>query len=207
MRSWSAYELAKQMKRSLSHHWPRAESGVYDEPKNLVARGLATAVAEATGRRPRTVYAISPKGRRALQRWLTQPSVAPQFESEALVRALFADRGTKDDLLATLRQMQVHAQGQRDQLLSQGADYLSTGGPFPERLHIIALIGRFLLSLTALYEEWARWAETSVESWPDVGRIRDRELAMETFRRVVGEDLVQEFLAWEARRRPAAVGA
>jgi hypothetical protein len=103
--------------------------------------------------------------------------------------------------------MQLHAHEQRDQLLSQGVDYLSTGGPFPERLHLIALIGRFLLDLTALCEEWARWAETSVESWPDVGRIRDRELAMATFRRTVGEGLVQEFLAREAAGRPDAVGA
>jgi DNA-binding PadR family transcriptional regulator len=206
MRSWSAYELAKQMKRSLRFHWPRAESGVYDEPKNLVAHALATAAVEATGRRPRTVYSISPKGRRALRRWLAQPSAPPQFESEALVRAMFAERGTKADLIATLRQMQLHAQGQRDQLISQGAEYLTTGGPFPQRLHLIALTGRFLLGLSGLYAEWAREAETSVESWPHVGPLRDLEFAMETFRRVLGEDLTKEILASAARRRPAAVG-
>jgi PadR family transcriptional regulator AphA len=197
VRSWSAYELTTQVRRGLSLYWPRAESGVYDEPKNLIRHGLATARAEATGRRPRTVYAITAKGRRALRRWLAEPSAPPRFESEALVRTVFADSGTKAGLLATLRQMQDQTRDPRTQIIGQGADYLATGGPFPQRLHVIALVGRFLIGIQDWCAEWARQAEEVVETWPDVGRIPDLEAAIRTFRTSVGEDLLRRIVEWE----------
>ena len=198
IRPWSAYELAGQMRRGLSLYWPRAESGVYDEPKNLIRHGLATARAEATGRRPRTVYAITAKGRRTLRRWLAEPSAPPRFESEALVRTVFAEGGTKADLLATLRLMQEQTREPRDQLLSQGADYLSTGGPFPHRLHVIALVGRFLIGLEAWCAQWAREAEEVVEAWPDVAPIPDLQAAIRTFRASVGEDVLRQIAGRES---------
>ena len=42
VRSWTTYELAQQMDRSVGSMWPRAASVVYEEPKRLVKRGLAT---------------------------------------------------------------------------------------------------------------------------------------------------------------------
>src|SRR5687768_7758504 len=66
---WTTYELAKQMDHTLSRFWPRAKSKLYEEPKKLVAQGLAKATDDAVGRRPRTIYAITPKGRRALAAW------------------------------------------------------------------------------------------------------------------------------------------
>jgi PadR family transcriptional regulator AphA len=32
VRSWTTYELAKQVQRSLNWFWPRAERKLYDEP-------------------------------------------------------------------------------------------------------------------------------------------------------------------------------
>jgi len=206
IRSWSAYELAGQMKRGLSLHWPRAESGVYDEPKNLVRHGLATSVVHTTGRRRRTVYAITPRGRRALRRWLAQPSAPPRFESEALVRTLFAEGGTKRDLLATLRQMQLQTRELRDRLVGQGVDYLETGGPFPRRLHLIALTGRFLIGMETWFEQWAAEAERLVEGWADVAPIRDRAAAVRAFRSACGEELVAQIEAWGASARASAGG-
>src|SRR5260370_275846 len=104
LRPWSAYDLSKQMKRSLDLCWPRAERAIYYEPKNLLAHGLVEAKTESNGRRTRTVYTITPRGRRALKRWLAQPSsTRPEFESEAVGRALFAEHGSKNDLLPALR--------------------------------------------------------------------------------------------------------
>ena len=78
LRSWTTYELAQQMDRALSRFWPRARSKLYEEPKKLVAHGLARATTEAVGRRPRTVYSITAKGRRALAaRILARLDVAP----------------------------------------------------------------------------------------------------------------------------------
>src|SRR5206468_1036744 len=139
---------------------------------NLVAHGLATAVEAHTGARKRTIYSISRQGRTALRRWLAEESVTPQFESEAHLRVMFAESGSKDDLLDTLRQLGDEANEAWTQLMRQGAEYLETGGPFPQRLHLIALNGRFLLAFNKLLEDWARWAEHEVASWPDTRRLK-----------------------------------
>ena len=89
LRSWSAYELTKQGRRSLHFCWPRAETRIYQEPKNLVEHGLVKATSTANGRRARTEYAITAKGRRALRAWMGEPSAPPRLESEALLRLFF----------------------------------------------------------------------------------------------------------------------
>ncbi len=62
IKPWTTYELAQQMDRTLSRFWPRARSKLYEEPKKLVARGLARATDDAVGKRAPTIYAITPKG-------------------------------------------------------------------------------------------------------------------------------------------------
>src|SRR5579859_4815012 len=92
---WSAYELATQMGRGMDLVWPRAESAIYEEPKNLVAHGLARVSNRPAGKRTRAVYSITPAGRRALAAWFrTEPS-APQFESEALLRVFFGENAER----------------------------------------------------------------------------------------------------------------
>jgi DNA-binding PadR family transcriptional regulator len=167
LRPWTTYELVKQMKKSMVVAWPRAARAIYDEPKNLVARGLATAKTEMHGRRRRTVYRITPAGRRALKRWLSEPSAAPHFESEALLRATFAEHGSKADLLAAIRSLRGHADGLRTEIQGVVDSYRESQGAFPGRLHIIGLVGRFNLEYAALLEQWSRWAEAEVEGWED----------------------------------------
>ena len=59
IKPYTTYELAKQVDRTLHRFWPRARSKLYEEPKKLVAHGLAEATPGAQGRRPRTVYSIT----------------------------------------------------------------------------------------------------------------------------------------------------
>ncbi|MGH8993652.1 MAG: PadR family transcriptional regulator [Acidimicrobiia bacterium] len=178
---WSAYELTKQVRRSLHFCWPRAETRLYQEPKNLVEHGLAKAAVTTTGRRSRTVYTITPKGRKALRRWLDEPSAPPRFESEALLRLFFAEHGTKEGLLATLAGLEVQSLELQEQSLALGAEYLSDQAPFPERVHILGLVGKFVLDQTALVAEWARWARAEVEHWPDVTAAPASPEAVEAF--------------------------
>jgi DNA-binding PadR family transcriptional regulator len=162
------------MKRDLRYCWPRAERAIYYEPKNLVAHALATDTAEQTGKRKRTVYAITPEGRRAFERWLDEPVAAgPQFESEAMVRASFAHRGSQDALLRVIASVREAATAMPRQLEEQVRDYQETGGPFPEHLHVIALTGKFLFDYIALLERWADWAEAEVRTWPSVRSASD----------------------------------
>ena len=85
VRDWSTYELAKQVRRSLRWFWPRTERKLYDEPKRLVADGLATATKQYTGQRPRTVYGITEHGREQLRRWLDEPPATRSMEFEGML--------------------------------------------------------------------------------------------------------------------------
>jgi PadR family transcriptional regulator AphA len=89
------------MERTLNRFWPRARSRLYQEPKKLVAHGLAVATKDAVGRRPRTVYTITEQGREALAEWLKAPGAEPSLEYEQLLKIFFADQGSRDDALAT----------------------------------------------------------------------------------------------------------
>src|SRR5437763_16833093 len=77
IRPWTSYELTKQMDRSLGRIWPRAASKLYEEPKKLVDAGLAVGTSEMVGRRPRTMYSITPAGRAAVAEWLHEPGSGP----------------------------------------------------------------------------------------------------------------------------------
>ena len=94
LRSWTTYELAKQVQRSLGWFWPRAERKLYDEPKRLVAAGLATSDRGDDRRRDRAPCTRSPaRGRKALRRWLDEPPAPPTLEFEGMVKVFFADGG------------------------------------------------------------------------------------------------------------------
>ena len=167
VRPWSTYDLAQQLSRSIDSFAPRAESVVYNEPKRLVRLGLATASTEHTGKRKRTVYAITAKGRAAIREWLGSPGGGPSLEFEAMIQVAFADLGTKAQLLNTLGTVRERAEENVRYVQGRLDEYATTGGPFPERLHIISLIVRFMSDYAQMLERWAVWAEREVSGWRD----------------------------------------
>jgi DNA-binding PadR family transcriptional regulator len=167
VKPWTTYELAQQMRRALGQFWPRAESKLYEEPKKLVAHGLATATKESTGRRPRTVYSITAQGRRAMAEWVPQPGAGPVLEFEGLVKLFYAEHGSRADVLATLAEVQAWVDQQHRDSVGISRGYLDGEGPFPERLPWILLCGQFLEELHQAVERWVDWATAEVEQWPD----------------------------------------
>jgi PadR family transcriptional regulator AphA len=161
VRPWTTYELAQQVRRSLNWFWPRAERKLYDDPKRLAADGLASATEEFTGRRRRTVYAITAQGRRELKAWLRTPSADPSWESEALVKVFFADGGDLDALRTTLTATAEAARQRIDEL----AQMAQEPPLFPERRHL----GALTIKLAQEHEEtqlrWAEWALEQAASW------------------------------------------
>lgn len=185
IKPWSTYELTQQMDRSLGRMWPRAQSKLYEEPKKLVAHGLARASQQRVGQRPRTVYAITAKGRRALAAWLREPGAGPMLEFEQLLQIFFAEHGTKADALATLAATRAWAQARNAESLAVGHQYLRGEGPFPQRAAQLELTARFLTDYYALVGAWADWASRIVATWPDDPRqaTPDSTVMEETLRR------------------------
>ncbi|WP_181780838.1 PadR family transcriptional regulator [Pseudonocardia pini] len=167
VRPWSTYELTQQIHRSLGRMWPRAASKLYEEPKKLVAAGLATAETESVGRRPRTVYAITEEGRTALAGWLSEPGEGPVVEFEQLVKLSFAEHGTRADALRTVAAARTWAEERNVVNLAAAREYAAGAGPFQERAAQGMLAGAFFTELYAMVARWADWATEQVESWPE----------------------------------------
>ncbi len=165
LRSWTTYELAKQVQRSLGWFWPRAERKLYDEPKRLVAEGLATGAQEMTGARPRTVYAITRRGRSALRQWLGEPPAPPTLEFEGMIKVFFADGGSLAQLRTTLSSIADTADA-RLVALEEKLDELDRDDvPFPERLHLNTLGLRFIVDHERSISAWAHWALEQTAEW------------------------------------------
>jgi PadR family transcriptional regulator, regulatory protein AphA len=164
---WSTYELTRQMDRSLGRIWPRAQSKLYEEPKKLVELGLAEASTELVGRRARTVYAITPRGRRALADWLREPGTGPVIEFEQLLKIFFAEQGTRADALATLAAVRAWAVERNEDNLVAAREYQAGEGPFQHRVAQNLLVGAFLVEFYRMVAGWAEWAGEQVRGWPD----------------------------------------
>jgi DNA-binding PadR family transcriptional regulator len=142
-------------------------SKLYEEPRKLVSQGLARATTEQNGQRTRTVYTITAKGRRALANWLGEPGEGPVLEFEQLLKVFFAENGTKYDALRALHAAEQWAQARSAESLAVGERYAEGDGPFPGRLPELQLTSRFLTDFYVLVLDWARWASSVVEAWPD----------------------------------------
>ena len=180
---WTTYELARQMERTLARFWPRARSKVYEEPKKLVRLGLAVDERSATGRRPRTVYRITPEGRRALSAWLAEPGAPPVLEHEQLLKIFFAEAGTTADVRLQLAEARRWAAARREVDVEVGRAQLTGTAPFPARLAQNIVVGRLLSDFAVLVDEWAQWAEGVVAEWPDDPAQAEADLT--TVRRLV----------------------
>ncbi len=167
LQPWSTYELAEQMQRALGLFWPRASSGIYEEPKKLVALGLAKATTEQVGQRPRTSYSITAKGRRALAAWVPTPGAGPAVEFEQLVKIFFAEHARKTDLLATLHGVRADLEDRVAATADIPSEYLEGRGGYPERLPWLILTGKFLDEIDQAVDRWAQWAIDVVDEWPD----------------------------------------
>jgi DNA-binding PadR family transcriptional regulator len=169
LRPWPTYELAKQINRSLRHFWPRAESNLYAEAKRLVTDGYAVARQEHTGERRRTVYRITPQGRKAVREWLDSPGGETRLESEPLLKVFFAEQGSKADLLETLRAIGAAAEAKQAILRRMADEYRAGRGPFPERLAVNVLaLGLVWMHMEATIA-WSRRAVETVEKWQKPG--------------------------------------
>lgn len=165
-RPFSAYELTKHMKRSaLAQLWPRTETSIYREPKILLARGFATATAEEHAGRSRTVYSITPAGRRALAAWLREPGGPFTFECEAAVKAFFADDADLDALRANLQLLADQPTQLPIPPVPAIESWIEGRMPFPERVQYTAMAADLIARVSMAVSSWAReWLELT-EAW------------------------------------------
>ena len=165
---WTTYELTWQMERSMRRFWPRAESNRYRAVQALVQHDLAEVRVEKVGRRRRRVYTITDDGRTALQEWTREPGALPVLEFETLLKVFFGEHSTKQAVLDHLQRIVDWA----EETLSNGREIAASWGtpgddPLPNRLPQVTLIFPFVWQHSAMIGDWARWAASIVDSWPE----------------------------------------
>jgi PadR family transcriptional regulator AphA len=180
----TAYELAQEMRHCFEYFWPRADVRVYADAKELAAKGLVRSERTMVGRRPRTTYAITAKGRVALRRWLTRPSRPVALEFEGLIKVYLARFGTLDQLRSTVAQVGRDADYMLHVATNVRHVYLTGCAPFQEDyVHVWVFVYDFLQSWFTTLSEWARRTLAELETWEDLKPADKARRALEIFER------------------------
>ncbi len=136
------------------------------------------------------MYRISAAGRRALKDWLETEPAPPQLEFEAVLRLFYADATDKDAILSTL----AHTQEDLHQRYAEGMAlveaWLGGEAPFPERLHISALVAAFNRDLLSLMIQWSEFAQREIEQWPRTDGLGMTQRTRDLLQRIVDEQPV-----------------
>jgi DNA-binding PadR family transcriptional regulator len=82
------YDLKRAIETTVANFWPVPHTTFYAEPARLTEAGLLSVEQEEHGRR-RKLYSITEAGRRALDRWVAEPSAAPPQLRDELVLKVF----------------------------------------------------------------------------------------------------------------------
>lgn len=180
MRSWSAYELAVQRQRYFHYFWPRAQRSVYTELKRLAALGYAKAETSSTGRRQRTVYSITERGRDVLRGWLDEPLAPITMEFEALLRIFSSPLGTKGQLEATLDRLRADVRGMTEFNDSIAQEYIDGRAPFQHDAHVRTLVVDFITDWMATIEAWVERTAAEIADWEDLSSDAQKQARART---------------------------
>src|SRR5215467_10455604 len=165
LRSWTGYVLTQQARRSLAFCWQKEESVLYEEPRRLVARGLARSWREREGGRSRNRYEITDAGRDALREWMSRTSEPPRPQLEPLLRMTFADQGSVTDALAAVAALREWAEGMHAKGQAMLREYRSGQAPFPDRMHINVLNAVYYMGMLQTAITFADLAEKEIAAW------------------------------------------
>ncbi|MFD5394623.1 PadR family transcriptional regulator [Streptomyces sp. NPDC127097] len=155
----SGYDLMKLFNASLASVWPATQSQVYGELTKLTTAGLVEVAAH--GPRGRKEYAITEDGLAELRHWLTEVEPSGPQRHDGLLRVFFLGIVTPLEAQTFLLHQAERAARTRATL-----EHLEETAEWDEEM--ISVYGRIALEyglrISAMQEEWARWAADEVTS-------------------------------------------
>jgi DNA-binding PadR family transcriptional regulator len=101
----SGYDLKQLVDRSVRFFFAASYGQIYPELKKLANAGLVEGADEAIGGRARTVWSITPAGRKRLREWLVENENRVEMRDEGILRIFFASGLTKEERLRKLHQL------------------------------------------------------------------------------------------------------
>jgi PadR family transcriptional regulator, regulatory protein AphA len=184
MQDWTMYDLAAQMRRNVHYFFPKAESQIYAEPKRLVELGLASALTEMKGRRARTLYSITEKGRAELADWMAKPvSKGPLLEYEGLLRVFLAPFGAVGDLKSVIGRMRADNEGLMSLADRITDEYTQGRAPFQRHVQFRSFMHDFLFSFGELIDDWSERSLQRIERWEGMNEAEIDAEAVSVFRK------------------------
>src|ERR671918_2625903 len=90
MRPRSGYEIKAFVDDSTRFFWAASYGQIYPELRRLEKQGLIAGADSPRGGRQRTVYKLTPAGRKALREWLAQPPEVYELRDEGLLKLFLA---------------------------------------------------------------------------------------------------------------------
>jgi DNA-binding PadR family transcriptional regulator len=127
MKPLSGYEIKGFVDKSTRYFWAASYGQIYPELRRLTDEGLVEGTHSPTGGRQRTVYKLTPKGRKALKRWHEQPPEVYELRDEGMLKLFLAGAVDPGRAAEIARQRAEHAAGIAEQLreverLAEGKD-------------------------------------------------------------------------------------
>ena len=99
----SGYAMSRTAKEATRHFWAMSDGQIYPQLKKLSDEGFITGERETRGGRERVVYALTERGREALDEWLnSRERPQHEFRDEGVLRLFFAEELSVDQLRAQI---------------------------------------------------------------------------------------------------------
>jgi PadR family transcriptional regulator, regulatory protein AphA len=103
----SGPELLEMATGAAPLFWAGGGTHVLREARRLADDGYLKARTEPAKTRPKTIYEMTAKGRRAFRKWLAAPSSYPRIQHEAAIRLFSADMGDVAGVVESLRALRT----------------------------------------------------------------------------------------------------
>jgi PadR family transcriptional regulator, regulatory protein AphA len=108
----SGYDLRRWAESSIGHFWRESYGQIYPVLKQLLRDGLVTANEGAgSGKREKTLYAITAAGRKELSQWLQKPARLQPPRNEGLLKLFFGPEAATGANAARVRHLQQFHRG------------------------------------------------------------------------------------------------
>ena len=71
-------------------------------------------------------------------------------------------------LRCAVTEIRADAEARLAEIVDRSTQYATTGGPFPDRLPIVAITGKLLMGQYEALVRWTQWAEDVIGEWTGV---------------------------------------
>ncbi|MGH2981030.1 MAG: PadR family transcriptional regulator [Solirubrobacterales bacterium] len=151
----SGYEIKALVDNSTRFFWAASYGQIYPELRRLADAGLVEGADAPRDGRRRTVYKLTPEGRKELRAWLREPPTTFETRDEGLLKLFFAGALPPQDAVKTLQAMRERSQETLGRLREVEPKAIAAGG-YP------LMVLRGGIELNEWYSDWCERMQRQV---------------------------------------------